>query len=319
MVTPTAIRVNDAVLLGQYTAGSDEWHAARASGIGGSEIAAVIGLSPWESRYSLYWRKKNRLRPVEETDPMKWGTLIEPVVYQEYEANHLRRGQTMTTGATFAHIDKPWQIANPDGLIWSSNGELEDGVEIKVPGTDHTETWGPDGSDRIPIYYRCQIAWYCSVLGLKSMVLRALIGGNDPRSYRIKPSQADMDYLVREGRAFLDDIENDVLPNLDSHTATYRAVRELHPDIDRTQIIDVDTDFADRWWAAQDALDTAQDEWNLLRSQLADKIGGGWQAKCGDQKIAYRIRPAKPGADPYIKSAPRPKKTETEIAEAAAA
>jgi predicted phage-related endonuclease len=250
---------------------------------------------------------------------MKWGTLIEPVVYQEYEANHLRRGQIMTTGATFAHIDRPWQIANPDGLIWDENRNLVDGIEIKVPGTDHTETWGRDGSDKVPIYYRCQIAWYCSVLGLKSMVLRALIGGNDPRSYRIKPTQADMDLLVREGEQFIHDLDNDVLPNLDSHTATYQALRQLHPDIDRGTIVQVDAEFSARWWAAQDALETAQNDWNQLRSELADKMGTGWSARCGDEKVAYRVRPAKEGGDPYIKSANRPKVTETSITEAAAA
>ncbi|CAM4333187.1 YqaJ viral recombinase family protein [Nocardia ninae] len=310
--------VNNAVLVGQFPSGSLDWHEARASGIGGSEIAAVVGLSPWESRYSLWHRKKDRLRPVQESDPMRWGTLLEPVIYAEYERNHLPAGLTMTTGGTYRHRDRPWQIANPDGLIWSG-GELVDGIEIKAPGTDHYEKWGRDGSDNIPIYYRCQIAWYCSVLDLDSMVLRALIGGNDPRSYRIRPTTEDLEYLVAEGAQFWDELQRGILPNLDSHTATYRAMRELHPDIDRSQIIQIPTELADRWWEAQAAAEKAEDHLSGIRIEIAARMGTGWKAVCGEQAIAYRMRPWSGDGDPYLKSAPRPKADASSIAGAAVA
>ncbi|MEV0759617.1 lambda-exonuclease family protein [Nocardia sp. NPDC050435] len=312
--------VNDALLLGSYPAGSPEWHAARANGIGGSEIAAVVGLSPWESRYSLWHRKKDRLRPVTETGPMKWGTLLEPVVFEEFRAHHLPAGHTMTTGATYQHKLRTWQIANPDGLIWSPSGELVDGVEIKCPGEDFSEKWPREGSDNIPIYYRCQIAWYCSVLGLDSMILRALIGGNDARTYRIRPSTEDLEYLISEGAQFWAELEADVLPNLDGHTATYQAVRELHPDIDRSVIAQIPAALADRWWAVQDAAADAEAELIKVRIEIADAMGSAWKAASGEQAVAYRIRPWKnPFGDPYVKSAPRPKDAATEsLAQAAA-
>ncbi|MFE5290103.1 YqaJ viral recombinase family protein [Nocardia sp. NPDC056611] len=306
-----------AEVVGEFTSGSPEWHAARAKGIGGSEISAIVGLNPWESRFALWHRKKDALAAVPESAPMKWGTLLEPVIYREYEANHLKRGQTMTTGATFRHIERPWQLANPDGLIWSDSGELVDGIEIKAPGTDHNEKWGRDGSDNVPIYYRCQIAWYCDVLGLDSMVLRALIGGNDPRSYRIRPSRDDLDFLRDQGRLFWTEFLADIPPNLDGHLATYQALREMHPDIDRSIVVDATAALADRWWAVQTKRDEAEAEYMAVRTQLADLIGLGWKARCGDQTLAYRVRPAN-GGDPYVKSAPRPDEYKTSIKEAAA-
>ena len=51
------------VLIGTFSPGSEEWLAARADGLGGSEVAAVLGLSPFESRFSLWHRKAGRVGP----------------------------------------------------------------------------------------------------------------------------------------------------------------------------------------------------------------------------------------------------------------
>ncbi|MDQ3578214.1 MAG: YqaJ viral recombinase family protein, partial [Actinomycetota bacterium] len=61
------------MFVGDFAPGSPEWHAARAQGLGGSEIAAVLGLSPWESRFSLWHRKTGTASPVVENDIMYWG------------------------------------------------------------------------------------------------------------------------------------------------------------------------------------------------------------------------------------------------------
>ena len=39
-------------------AGTPEWHASRTRALGGSEIAAVVGLSPWQSAFGLWHLKR---------------------------------------------------------------------------------------------------------------------------------------------------------------------------------------------------------------------------------------------------------------------
>lgn len=75
-------------VLGWFEPGTDEWHAARANGIGGSEIAAVLGLSPYESRFSLWHRKKGLIGPVEETEEMYWGKEHEPAICRRFAREH---------------------------------------------------------------------------------------------------------------------------------------------------------------------------------------------------------------------------------------
>src|SRR5205823_13949319 len=80
----TAVARDLPVFVGDFEPGSPEWHAARARGLGGSEIAAVLGLSPWESKFSLWHRKMGLASPVVETDEMYWGKLHEPTILAEW-------------------------------------------------------------------------------------------------------------------------------------------------------------------------------------------------------------------------------------------
>lgn len=303
-----------AVLIGTFENGSDEWHAARANGLGGSDISKVVALNPYESRFSLYYQKKDKLRPIEENSAMYWGTTLEPVIFEEFRTKHLRKGLTMTTGDTFHHKDRLWQIANPDGLMWNGT-ELVDLLEIKTAGK--ADRWGKDGSDIIPIEYRCQIAHYCDVMGLEGGILRVLICGNDPRTYRIKPTTEDIEYLRDQGAQFMYELENNIEPNLDDHTATYNALKEMHPDIDGT-VIQISSKLADAWWDTKDALDAAKEKHQGVKNQMAQKMGLARVAMCGDEKVAYRQRPSSGYGDPFVKSATR-KVEQTNIAPVKAA
>jgi putative phage-type endonuclease len=74
----TAPAIARPTVIGYFEPGSAEWHAARRNGVGGSEIAAVMGLSPYESRFSLWHRKQGMVNPVDENPQMYWGKLLDP-------------------------------------------------------------------------------------------------------------------------------------------------------------------------------------------------------------------------------------------------
>lgn len=295
-------RDGNAVPIGQFRSGSDEWHAARASGLGGSEIAAVLGLSPWESYWSLWHRKKNLLPPVRENELMVMGSLFEPVIYEHYRDNLLPPGHTMTTGETFRHHAYPWMIANPDGLIWDADGNLVDGLEIKCAYRD--DKWGTEGTDEIPIYYKTQVGWYCIVMGLPGMNIRVVFGVGDWRTYRYEPSEKDILTLATAGQEFMTRLEANIQPNLDTHLATYEALKLLHPEIDGSTV-QVSADLADRWWAGQNTLAAAEETLQGVRNELALTMGESWRAQCGEQTLAWRQ--ARGGGTPFVKSAPNPR------------
>lgn len=287
-----------AVWVGRFESGSPEWHAARASGLGGSEVSAVVGLNPWESKFSLYYRKKSSLPEVEVSDPMKWGTLLEPVIYQEWLDDHLEDGLIMTTGDTYRHETHEWMIANPDGIAWDEEtGECEYILEIKNVG--RTDGWGPDGTDLIPINYRVQVMWYMAIMGAKRAVIRVLVRGNQPRTYYIDRSDDDIKYLIEEGQNFMTELADGIEPDITRDSATYQALRDLHPEIDN-EAVDIEADLAAKLLESVARRKEAELDEKYYKSKVAKIMGHARWAKVGEDTIATRRAPSSRNGVPYV-------------------
>src|SRR5690348_3040920 len=74
----------NAVLLGQLDPNTPEWDEIRSRGIGGSEIAAVVGLSPWVSRFALWHRKRGTLGKQTVNAGMDWGHRLEDAICEAW-------------------------------------------------------------------------------------------------------------------------------------------------------------------------------------------------------------------------------------------
>lgn len=270
-------------VLGWFTPGSPEWHDARQPGVGGSEVAAVIGLSPYESRFSLWHRKQGLISPVEENPQMYWGTKLEPAICDEFALR--RPSWRVTPSPTFAGPGRPWQIANPDRLIVDQFGEPVEIFEAKTARDD--EGWGEEGTDQIPVHYRCQCLWYLDTLGLTTCHVGVLIGGSDYREYVVTYDADEALILRTAAERFVRTVAENIRPSLDGHTATYQAVRELPEGLDDVNI-DIDSGLRDRFHAAQDSFWLAEDELTECKSRLLDAIGTGRRAVADGARVATR-------------------------------
>lgn len=265
------------IVLGHFEPGSDDWHAARANGIGGSEIAAVLGLSPYESRFSLWHRKKNLIAPVEESEEMYWGKEHEPAICRRFAREH--PDLDVTPAPTYCHPDRPWQIANPDRHAGPDLFEAKTARD--------SEGWGEEGTDQIPVHYRAQCLHYMDVTGTRRCWVGVLIAGSEYREYAVD-YDADEALLLREaGARFMDDLARNNRPNIDGHSATYQAIREIPEGLDPIDV-EITTLLRDRFYAAQDAAWAAEDELTACKGLLLDAIGTGQRAVCERARIATR-------------------------------
>ncbi|MGW4703732.1 YqaJ viral recombinase family nuclease [Streptomyces sp. NPDC004285] len=269
------------VKVGWFDAGTPEWHAARAQGIGGSEIAAVLGLSPYESRFSLWHRKKGLISPVEESEPMYWGKVHEPGIAARFAELHPEL--LVAPSPTYAAAERPWQIANPDRKLYG-NGPVEL-LEIKTSRDD--ECWGEEGTDQIPLWYRCQCLWYLDVLGAQRCHVAVLIAGSEYREYVVDYNADEAQLLRDAGARFMHDLEHDVRPDIDGHSATYQTVRVLPDGLDDVDV-EVDPLLVRRFHDAQDAYWEADNELTACKASLLDLIGTGRRAVLGADRIATR-------------------------------
>jgi putative phage-type endonuclease len=152
-----------------------EWLAERRTGIGGSDVAGILGLSRWTTPYQVYLDKIGEAPPTEDNAPMRWGRYLEPVIRQAYSDETGREVRLMPM---VRHPLHEFMFANLDGF--TDGGRL---VEIKTART--AEGWGEPGTDQIPTPYLFQVQHYLEVTGFEVADVPVLIGGSDFRIYEV--------------------------------------------------------------------------------------------------------------------------------------
>lgn len=280
----TTIPAAGPTVLGWFEPGTDDWHAARANGIGGSEIAAVLGLSPHESRFSLWHRKKGLIGPVEESPQMRWGKKHEPTICAEFAELHPE--WEVHNSATYAAAGRPWQIANPDRLLYPPESQ-EPSALLEAKTAHDDEGWGKEGTDDIPVWYRAQCLWYLDVLGLAVCHVAVLIGTCDYREYVVEHDTADALRMRNAAAEFMRTLKDNERPDIDGHSATYQAIRDIPEGLDPVDV-EIPTALRDRFHQAQDAAWAAEDELTACKGELLDAIGTGQRAVCERQRVATR-------------------------------
>lgn len=278
-----------ATMIPSLTPGSNEWRAQRMGGLGGSDIAAVLGLSPWESRFSLWHHKAGiHTRPDEDNPQMEWGRRLEPLVLQKWEELH--PDTPIARGTAWRNDQRPWQLAAPDGL--DSKGLI---VEAKT--SRDAVGWGDPGTDEIPVYYRAQVMHYMDCLDVPIAHVCVLIGGSDYREYLVDYDRDEAMFIREQAEAFLADVAQGNRPPIDGADATYQVIKQMHEEIDGSTF-EVPTDLVRDIDIARDVLAASEHDVARLRATLADLMGTAKYAESDGRRIADRR--SKNGGAPYV-------------------
>lgn len=176
-----------------------QWLDARKSGIGGSDAAAVLGLSPWRSPLDVFLEKTGQAQAQPETDAMYWGTRLEALVadkYCEVSGNEVRR-----VNAILRSDKHPCLIGNIDRAVCPEKGKLPVVKgEFRTPkilecktARSKTDDWGEDGTDKIPDYYLVQVLHYLGLTGCESCDVACLF--LDSRKFGVYTVHADEELI----------------------------------------------------------------------------------------------------------------------------
>jgi putative phage-type endonuclease len=273
----------EADLLGVFEPGSPEWHEARRNGVGGSEIAAVLGLSTWESAFSLWHRKNGTVPPREANTEMEAGRRLEPVICEVFAERHPELH--MERGGTFRNRQRAYQIANPDQLAYL-DGLLAAIHEAKF--ALYPDGWGEEGTDQVPPYYQAQCRWYGDVFGLTRTYLTVFIGSTGEfREYVIDADEQDAALMRERAEAFMASLAAGRQPPIDGHDATFRAVKAIPDGIEDVDV-EVTPQMKDEYYDALDAFTAAEGEKRRAAAVILDAIGTGRRATCLSERVATR-------------------------------
>jgi putative phage-type endonuclease len=276
----------DAVLLGDFANGSQEWHDLRnePGAVGGSDIAAITGLSTWESAITK-WAKKTGQIPDEVTPnmSMKLGTILESPILNLFADEHPEL-EIYETG-TWANKDNPWARSNPDGLYKDADGNWGI-IEVK---------FSRDYWSGVPQAYRAQVLWYMRVFGIKQAKLVAL-AGSSYMEFDIEwdefEAQTLWDAAVRFRQACLDM----KMPYWDGSNSTLETIRALSPGIVDTEV-DLD-DLGMHYLNSVDELEKATVKTTELKARVIQAMDGAKRGLIfGEHLLSLRSRA---GGAPYL-------------------
>lgn len=264
---------------------SDEaaWLQARRAGVTASEIAVLLGLSPYGSPFELYHRKRGTL-PAAGPDAavMERGRVLEPYVAEKF--GQLRpEFQVEGTGRElYAHPERPWQMATPDRTLHRRTHDggyfLRPGAVLECKTDDGSDEWGEEGSGEIPVHYRAQVLWQMDVLGVDRALVACLVVHRwKVRVYELELDDAgrsDLELMRAEAEQFLARVDRGVEPELDWRPATAAALKHLHPGLEDREVT-ISRTLAGQYRAACTAEKKAKRRKQLAENRIRARLGAG--------------------------------------------
>lgn len=157
-----------------------EQQLVRATGITGSEIAALAGCSRFHQAIDVYAAKVGDA-PQDMADDGQPQPHIERGVFLEQGLLNwyaYRTGRRLETPGTLRHPQFPLVVATPDAIAYGAPGEPPRVVECKAPNWRSRGHWGEPGTAEIPSYYIPQVQWELAVSGCKQADVIALLDGD---------------------------------------------------------------------------------------------------------------------------------------------
>ena len=254
-----------------------DWLEKRKVGIGGSDAAAVVGMSPWTSPVRIYLDKIDAL-PEEPADPEReerfyFGHVMEDLVAREF-AKRNPGLKVARSNFMYQHPEYPFMIANVDRVIVGRNC----GLECKNISDYSAEGWKDDA---VPDYYRLQCMHYMAVMGWEKMFIAAIVGGHSFIQREIPRDDGIIEALINAERDFwVNHVQARVAPD----PVTTADAAALFPK-DNGSLVDpssLDIDTALELSGVQSQIKELKDKEEELKAVLQSRLGpaSGFRGLC---------------------------------------
>jgi putative phage-type endonuclease len=200
--------------MGHATDHPDGWYERRRGGIGSSDIAGILGISPWATPYTVWVEKMGHGSPGSER--MRWGNLLENVVLDEAAR---RLGVAISGRQVEAkHREAPHALATLDAVYTDNPDGTDDGaLEAKTSGGGR---W-----DGVPVYYEAQVQWQLEVRDLPVAWVACLHSGQKLTLWKVdRDEDIGRGMLTVAEQFWRSHVETGIPPAVDGSPATAGAI-----------------------------------------------------------------------------------------------
>lgn len=260
----------------------EDWLIQRKKTIGGSEAAALVGMSKYSSPYMVWADKTNRLPEQEDNEAMRIGRDLEEYVakrFTEATGKKVRRENYMLYNPLYPHSH-----ADVDRMVVGENA----GLECKTTNTlDIKQFKGVDFPDK----YYVQCVHYMAITGADRWYLAVLVFGKGFFTYILERDQEEIDALMKAENDFWESyIENDVPPVPDGKTPTTETIKVIYDKgtqddvvnlIGRENLLNEYISIKKQISSSKERLDEIE---NIIKNDLKEFTGG----ECRGFKVTFK-------------------------------
>jgi putative phage-type endonuclease len=186
--------------------------------IGGSDAAAILGVSPWRDNVQCWQSKIDCEAPV--TDPARLkvlnrGKRLEPVVLDMLAEE---------TGIIITQRNQRYTDPELHYLKAEIDAQAQSGenIEIKTVNAFAARDWGEAHEDGVPLHYLAQVQHGLMVTSTQVCIVAALIGLDDLRIYRIARDEETIAGLRQQEIEFWGHVQNRTPPEPKDAAAALR-------------------------------------------------------------------------------------------------
>lgn len=244
-----------------------QFHELRRTCIGGSDAAAVLGLSEYKTAFDVYCEKRGLVEPTEPTEAMTMGNIMEPLILDQFEKLSGLTFKRHIFGRSESH---PFVGCNFDGIGDSFI------VEAKNVGNFSAREWGANGTDEIPDRYNLQVQHAMFVAGVTKGYLMAFLGGNRRGFFEVNYRPELMASALEAYDRFWTQVKEGIAPEITGADSVKETLARLYPK-SSGETMQADNELegwmAERWYADKAVKEAEKEKQrldNLIKSRLAN-------------------------------------------------
>ena len=264
----------------------EEWLNIRRESIGGSDAAAVLGLSNYVSPYALWAEKTGQIitPDISDNEAVRLGNDLEQYVADRFCEATGKKVRKMNS--ILYNDDYPFAHANIDRQVIGEQA----GLECKT-----TSSWDileQCRAGEYPKQWYCQVTHYLMVTGYEKWYLAVLVFGKGFFWFEIRRDEAEIAALAEAERDFWECVTNNTPPAVDGSEATANAISTIYRDSVEGQSIDLMpmSTALSGYKHLKDAMVRLEEQLGQYEAQIKEYMGTAERGSYGDFRVSWKTQ-----------------------------
>lgn len=262
----------------------DEWLEIRKKSIGGSDAAAIMGLSQYGSAHTLWAEKSGKVIPpdISDVEAVRLGRDLEDYVahrFMEATGKKVRRENSIMKNPAY-----PFAHASVDRMVIGEDA----GLECKTTSVLNMKKFK---GGEYPVNYYTQCQHYMMVTGAEKWYLAVLILGVEFKWFEIPRNEEDIEALASAEEVFWQCVQDGTPPPVSGLDCDDETLKAMYPESHGGCIDLWGREYMiDEYKMIGERIKELERHQNVIRQQICADMGDYESATAGKYKIKWKTQ-----------------------------